>query len=127
MAGRVHVAEKNLGHGASAFLARIPSLKNCRQMFGFPRQGDGGTAAIDHDHRLAGRVKRLHEFLLHFGQFNASAVMSLAFLRRSDAADVNDDVGIRRVADGFRLSSGSGRDGAAPCRASKPPSTGLRW
>ena len=101
MAGRINVAEQNLADGASAFLARIPGLKNRRQMFGFPRQRDGGTAAIDHDHRLAGGMERLHEFFLHFGQFNRITIEPFAFLRRSDAADINDQVRIRRIAEGF--------------------------
>ena len=69
MAGRVDLAKEDFANGAPAFLAGIPGLQNRGQMFGFPRQGHGGAAAIDHDHGLP-VAERLHKSLLHFGQFN---------------------------------------------------------
>ena len=64
----------------------------------------------------------MHKILLHLRQLNGGAVVLLAFLIGSDAADVDDDVCRERVADGFRLkfwkrTRWSGRS------TTKPPAT----
>ncbi len=92
MAGGIDLAEKHLGHGTSAVAAGIPGLQNRRKMFVLPGQRDRGATAIDHDHRLAGGLERLHKFLLHLRQFNRGPVEAFAFLPRRDAADIDDQV-----------------------------------
>ena len=111
MAGGINLAKQDFGNGTSAFLARIPRLQNRGQMFVFPCQRNGRTAAINHYHGLARCVERPYQLRLHFGQLNRITVKSFTFLGRSDTADIDYQIRIRRVAESFifELRQGTGR------------------
>ena len=83
MAGGIHVAEQHFADGASAFLARIPGLKNRRQMFDFPRHGHRRPLQLTMITGLPVAWKLCSKVLLHLGQFDARCGQRLsAFLRR---------------------------------------------
>ncbi len=101
MPGRIHLAN------STSATARPPSRPDTRPAKSpadvrLPRQRDGGTVAIDHHHRLAGGLEGTDEIFLHLGQFDGFAVIHFTFLRRSDSADVNNQIRVCRVFKRFR-------------------------
>src|SRR5579862_944119 len=103
VAGRIDLTKENFAHSASSFLSRIPGLKNRRQMFVLPRQSDSRTTAIDKDHRFPCGLKFFDKSLLSLRQLDRIAVKSFAFLRWCQAADINNQICIRCLCEGFSI------------------------
>ena len=110
-AGRVVVAEQDIGDGGAARLAGIPRLQDGARMSVRPGQSDRAAGEVDENDGHAGRLQLLEQLLLQGRKLDAGAIAArealvihahlLALELRRDAADKHDHVG--RLRGGDRL------------------------
>src|SRR5208283_2844084 len=80
-AGGTEVAGERLGKCGAAFLARIPSLDNCRHMLVGPVYGEGAAIHEQQNCGLPGGMHAFQKLLLRGGQINPRTVATAKTLR----------------------------------------------
>ena len=77
LTARVDVTEKDVSHGRTALLTRIPGLYDGVAALRFGLQSNTRTGAVDEDDLFASSLQRLQELTLHLRQFNIGTVTTL--------------------------------------------------